>query len=681
MTNVSVLSDSAAVAFLEWLDPTGLHNLVAIDPVTKAVEAATFNFRLCELPNAQEWIRQRNGRMNLYFSINEPADDARPGTKLRRDEIGAVRAFHVDIDSLEGEPDWDMDCMPSAVIDSGGGRWGLWKLAEPIPLGPDWPTVADIEAQNRALTARFHGDTQAHNLDRIARLPGTLNIPNGAKRKKGRVEVASRVVTVGGPVWEPGEVAAWCAPAHNANIVKTREEYNTPLAELDAPASVARAARYLLQEAGEAIEGSGGDAATYAVAARLKDFGVSQQTAFDLLLDCWNADKAIPPWPAAKLLDKVRNAYRHGTVAPGRNSPALAETEFEAVDVGTTDTPKPKSKMQGEDFAAINEDFNTAPTYLIEEWCDLETMIVTYGESNSGKTHVVLDQALAIAAGRPWAGKRTHQGLVVYVAAEGGRGMRRRVMAHQRHRPEHKDLPFSLLPYPINLMHSQADAKALVAFVKAKESQFGQGCVLVVIDTLSRALAGGDENSSADMGAFVKRCDEIRAATGAALHVIHHAGKNTAKGARGHSLLRAAVDTEIEIENGAILCRKQRDMDFAKELRFDYKPVVLGRRPDGRDVVSVVLDAWETSEFDTGRTPQTQKVLDKIMVLITQKTQKTGGSDSPNVTPREIIALGESSTTVERALGELVGEGQIVKCKRGLYKLVHSPIPPSFPQA
>jgi len=311
-------------------------------------------------------------------------------------------------------------------------------------------------------------------------------------------------------------------------------------------------------------------------------------------------------------------------------------------------------------------------------------MIVTYGESNSGKTHVVLDQALAIAAGRTWAGKPTHQGLVVYVAAEGGPGIVRRVMAHRIFRPEHKNLPFNLVSFPIDLMRNANDSKALIALVREAESESGQKCVMVVVDTLSRALAGGDENSSADMGAFVKRCDEIRAATGAALHVIHHAGKNTAKGARGHSLLRAAVDTEIEIENGAILCRKQRDMETSMDLRFDYKQVEIGQRLDATPVHSVVLDVWASTEFETQITPQTQKVLDAIARLTEQKafgvsdekTQENQRNENPKLQLSEIKALGFPSTTVDRAVTELLGFHVLAKSKRGLYELKRNPKTP-----
>ena len=205
---------------------------------------------------------------------------------------------------------------------------------------------------------------------------------------------------------------------------------------------------------------------------------------------------------------------------------------------------------------------------------------------------------------------------------------------------------------------------------------------MVVIDTLSRALAGGDENSSADMGAFVKRCDEIRAATGAALHVIHHAGKNTAKGARGHSLLRAAVDTEIEIEAGAILSRKQRDMEGAPELRFSYKPIDIGENLDGVMQTSVVLDVWAQTEFDLEMTPADREIWQLASAYVLreiQEIQKTLDDLAPKptlrtviVTPSEIgpMSVTElSEKTVQRAFGHLVEIGVMSKSKRGQYYL------------
>ena len=102
-----------------------------------------------------------------------------------------------------------------------------------------------------------------------------------------------------------------------------------------------------------------------------------------------------------------------------------------------------------------------------------------------------------------------------------------------------------VLPAGVDLCRSAADTKAII--IALAEIAEAAAVELVVVDTLSRALAGGNENSPDDMGAFVRNCDKIRQATGAHLMAIHHTGKDEARGARGHSLIKAAADTELEV--------------------------------------------------------------------------------------------------------------------------------------
>ena len=76
------------------------------------------------------------------------------------------------------------------------------------------------------------------------------------------------------------------------------------------------------------------------------------------------------------------------------------------------------------------------------------------------------------------------------------------------------------------------------------------------------------------MGQLVANLDRIRAETGAHVLCIHHSGKDQGRGARGHSLLRAAIDTEIEViaDLAAALSvahvRKQREMPTEGEFAF-----------------------------------------------------------------------------------------------------------------
>ncbi|MEQ1694343.1 MAG: AAA family ATPase [Hyphomicrobiaceae bacterium] len=71
---------------------------------------------------------------------------------------------------------------------------------------------------------------------------------------------------------------------------------------------------------------------------------------------------------------------------------------------------------------------------------------------------------------------------------------------------------------------------------------------VIVVDTLAQAMNGDDENSGMDAGAVRDRLERIAKATGAAMIVVHHTGKNPALGARGHSSLLGAADIMIRID-------------------------------------------------------------------------------------------------------------------------------------
>ena len=134
----------------------------------------------------------------------------------------------------------------------------------------------------------------------------------------------------------------------------------------------------------------------------------------------------------------------------------------------------------------------------------------------------------------------------MYVAAEGGYGIQDRLEAFScQYETGPKDVPFYVIPEPIDLCNSETDVDLLTNRLGNLPND--QPVRLLVIDTVSRALAGGNENTSDHMGALIKRCDKLRAATGAHIMLLHHTGKDKSQGARGHSLLRAAVDTEIEM--------------------------------------------------------------------------------------------------------------------------------------
>jgi len=202
---------------------------------------------------------------------------------------------------------------------------------------------------------------------------------------------------------------------------------------------------------------------------------------------------------------------------------------------------------------------------LIEGLVGRHAMSVLYGDSNSGKTFLAIDIGAAVARGCQWLGRNVDGGMVLYLATEAPRSVLERLKAYHRHH-DTKVPNFVVVKSPVNLFDGQADTTALIALIREMESLYGMKCELVIGDTLARLSAGANENSGEDMGTVVGHIDRIRQEAAVHFMLIHHSGKDSARGMRGWSGLRAATDTEIEVtcdeSTGQRVAEitKQRDM-------------------------------------------------------------------------------------------------------------------------
>lgn len=222
--------------------------------------------------------------------------------------------------------------------------------------------------------------------------------------------------------------------------------------------------------------------------------------------------------------------------------------------------------------------------YLVKGWLASTGLSVVYGASNVGKTFVVLDMAMHIAAGHEWFGNRIAPGPVVYIAAEGGNGIKNRLAAMLKDRRGLSGADFYLLPFRLD-MNGDIDPKALCEAIGDLKPS------LIVIDTLARSMGDGNENSTPDMNRFIAAVDAVRESTRSHVLVVHHSGKDEERGARGSNALRAAADTEISVTNqGEIRCTKQRDYVTPETLYFTLRNVTLGEDEDGDAVSSAVVD-------------------------------------------------------------------------------------------
>lgn len=212
-----------------------------------------------------------------------------------------------------------------------------------------------------------------------------------------------------------------------------------------------------------------------------------------------------------------------------------------------------------------------------------------YGASGSGKSFFAIDLAMCIARGLPWRGHRVKQTRVAYIIAEGADGFMLRVDAYARQHgiAEPNDVPMRGLTAAPDLRKAP-DVKDLIRGIKA----FGE-VGLVIVDTLAQTTPGANENSSEDMSPAIKNCQAIHEATGAMVLLVHHSGKDAAKGMRGWSGMRGALDAELEVVRTAtgrkVTLTKAKDGKDGTEWGFDLDIVTLGLDEDGDEITSCVV--------------------------------------------------------------------------------------------
>jgi hypothetical protein len=252
-----------------------------------------------------------------------------------------------------------------------------------------------------------------------------------------------------------------------------------------------------------------------------------------------------------------------------------------------------------------------------------------FGESTAGKSFVAIDLGLSVALGREWNGLRVKPGRVFYIAAEGGGGIPKRIEAYGKHHGLDLDAaPFGVIEAAPNF-REEADPKAIAEVI---------GCAdLIFVDTLAQVTAGGNENSGEDMGKVISYTQELSKATGAVVVIIHHAGKDASRGARGWSGVKAAVDFEIAVERNGDTRRakvtKSKDGDGDGAWPFKLTRVDLGIDEDGESVNSCVVEFVPPSEVVRVKRPSKGTAPGQILLDLERlrDNQEAEGGDRDTV--------------------------------------------------
>lgn len=286
-----------------------------------------------------------------------------------------------------------------------------------------------------------------------------------------------------------------------------------------------------------------------------------------------------------RLVHSYRDERRHGGDLIGAGTLfhlAKAAGWREGATAGGSD-PQHFKLIPAHEFA------HAAPvSWLVRSLVQREGLGVVYGDAGSGKTFFILDLSGSVALGVPWRDYPVERGTVVYIAAEGAGGFRKRLQALAAgHNVQLEGVDLFVIANAPNFLVD--DDEAIATAIEAVGP-----AALIVVDTLAAVTPGGNENSGEDMGAVIARCKRLQARTGAFVILVHHSGKDGSRGARGWSGLRAAVDLEIEVtrngEQRVAHVTKQKDGEDGNAFPFRLKVVDLGLDGEGESITSCTVE-------------------------------------------------------------------------------------------
>jgi RecA-family ATPase len=585
--NPTASSDTEqAVGFLKrhsegWL-PEWYVQVVAIDPDGAITAMSVHTDRIDEL---RSFIEQYQGKYGLYFAVNPLRRD--PGPKASKADVAALVYHHVDLDPRNHEPlnseklrliavVEESPIQPSSVVDSGNGLGVFYRLTEPILH--DGNTEA-LERINKRLEQYFSAD-RCHNLDRIMRLPGTVNLPTASKIAKGRsaVPVPARLLKQNSHTYSLEDFAFLPPVAEKAEAADLGD------VDLGAIDEVSLAARYALHQqhdpdlklllAGTAPawskdkEGSGLD---HALALTLFRLGYSRAENFRLLAN-----------------------YEHGKKSRVRDEKYLRTTidKFYAPKEKEPDAPATATGWQNltlKDGATSHEDLHKVDppwAHAIDPICPRGVVTVYGGANGLGKSTDALAQGLHIATGRSYYGMPVIQGRAIFITAEDPRAVvKSRIQAWLAVLPE-SERAAAERDICKNFFYFGADETSGMRLTVKEFSQcapsreaiemlvaLAQGAVSLSLETVAMLNAGDEMNT--DLMQLALALKEVASRTGAAVLVVHHVAKDARTGKPDAYSLRGGGSL-VDAARSVLLMQEllPGQMDDLNITRIDGAPVM-----------------------------------------------------------------------------------------------------------
>ncbi len=249
--------------------------------------------------------------------------------------------------------------------------------------------------------------------------------------------------------------------------------------------------------------------------------------------------------------------------------------------------------------AALEAQFRRllSQSWSVQDWIpDSAWLIEFFGPPGVYKSFIALDIALCRATGRDWHGHAVKQCRVVYIPAEGQSGVLKRAfawIAYHGLTPDALEL-FTILPRPC-LLDAPGELTSLIAALRELS---GPPVGFIVVDTLARSMAG-DENSTSDMGTVVNACARLSEETDhSQVALVHHTGKDEARGPRGALALTGATDVLIGVQKpydrtAIIHCERQKDDEPPVDMTFNMAIQNTGHLNENGEELSSLVPVFD----------------------------------------------------------------------------------------
>ena len=248
------------------------------------------------------------------------------------------------------------------------------------------------------------------------------------------------------------------------------------------------------------------------------------------------------------------------------------------------------------------------------------TLASVVGKSGSCKSFLAQGMCASIATGAPWMGRSVRKGSVFYIGGEGSTGIRKRFDGWANHNRTTLEGAPLYVAGGMPALSDELTVAGVIAEIQtiADEVFFNAGGVdpvLVVIDTMARAMAGGDENSAADVGRLIRGLDWIRERWECCVLVIHHTGHadGASQRGRGSSAYYAALDSELLVtsDGARVTVRSTKEKDWPKPPELYLDRQIVDVDVDGAIETTLVLD----EAFDANEQQHNTRVRDEVVRL------------------------------------------------------------------